>query len=93
MLVFSMTTTHIHYLKADTCKKNKMDDEVPFPGGVVSLLHVALGFSAASVGNSGHHCPAKVHRDFVVSFPLTRQWICLPQGWHKDHKREVVIIK
>lgn len=33
MLVFSMTTTQIHYSKANICKENKTDKDVPFSAG------------------------------------------------------------
>lgn len=62
--------------------------------GVVPLLRVALGFSAASLGALSHS-PAKVHKHFVLLvFPSYNGGsACLLQGWHKDHKREVVIVK
>lgn len=70
MLVFSMTTTQIHYLKANTCKKNKRAEMFPFQRkGVVPLPHVALGFPAASLGGSGP-LPSKVCWHFVLlDFP------------------------
>lgn len=52
MVLFSKTTIQMHSLKADGCNKIQWTKASPLiqQEGAVPLLHVALGFSAASLG-------------------------------------------